>query len=377
MSATGELASGHAGTEPPLTATMDTSSTANYKKPMVRRVPAPRYSQIPPATEVSTFMSRKGSSGFDNTKSTKNARRASSMGLETLTSGLGLLPARSDASTSSVPDGQFPLKPSAPHQPVPSLATLSLPPSAAPLQRQFTPARPPMQVRSSSGGAKLAAFASKLGTSAQQTLQRVATTTQNATQTAAAAVANVRSGSPLDVSPRSTNDTKTAGSFREKGANIVMGAAARLGRNGKGRDRAALAYDSSSSAGNSPRVGGASPNLSNSSPEGEQQSRFNNSAIVARRPSISSKLILGVRVPSNRAGEVFGAPIRVAADRTKLAEKRVIDIPGAVQEETERRREASKVMPASTLSVLIFHFQSYITRLTAFLASCRSLSRLS
>jgi hypothetical protein len=65
-----------------------------------------------------------------------------------------------------------------------------------------------------------------------------------------------------------------------------------------------------------------------------------------------------VRVAVGRAGEVFGAPIRVAADRTKLEEGKLLDLPGADMEEAERRREACKVLPASKPT--FFHVTTHL-----------------
>lgn len=155
----------------------------------------------------------------------------------------------------------------------------------------------------------------------------------------------------------------------------MSGAAARLGR-AKGKDRAAshghtqsLAMPVENGSLPIPAAGtsgspyqynlAASPNPSqhsSSSPEMETSARFAGGTGLSRRESAKSRFIFGVRVPTGKAGEVFGAPIRVAADRTKLSEDKWIDLPGAGMHEAERRREACKVLPAGT--ALSFPFVS-------------------
>lgn len=204
---------------------------------------------------------------------------------------------------------------------------------------------------------RLAAFANKFSNNSSSSAQ----STSKTGGYAAASTSNDGGSGGGSAREDAVNMGKSlASNIRDRGTNLVFGAAARLR---KGKERAtsgglASLPESSSTSSISSMQSNFSPKLGGSSSASQRQGSGH-----SRSPSLlnfgmsspgqgKTKHILGVRVPLDRKGEVFGVALGGAAARTRLAteEREIQDLPSRFagnEESKARRREAAKYLPAS------------------------------
>lgn len=314
-----------------------TTSKTNDRAPLVRRVPPPRISTLPPPSSSSDGLYT-STSDADGPRSSASTASLSAFNKPLVDQGAIEILAQSGGAGPSCPHNQASVAMFASS----SMASQHVLSVAAPAATTAS-TRPPVMTRTASGGARIAALASKFGSSAAQ---KVVAAKQHVQLSASAALASGRNGNSCAVNSSSDGSSSfkaLAGGLRDKGTNLVVGAAAKVRNTGtKGKERLLSASDAA--AAGSPVV---SPRLS---PNPQHSASFRN---LGRRPSVSSVVILGVSIPANRAGEVFGAPLQVAADRTCL--KQAGDLPeqyAVSQAALSRRREACKYLPAIAIRCL-------------------------
>ena len=318
----------------------DAAAVKSGKLPFVRRVPPPRVSMLPESDKSFATQHERSASNASTSPHIAADRPLVNQGaMEVLATGRGSGPSYNQAQAMLV------ASPAATHHLLSAASSTSM--NAHPT----IPARPAAMTRTASGGAKIAALASKFGSTAAQ---KVAAARQQVQQSASAAMASASSTRGSNQGTSSSGN-ETAGSFKalagglkDKGTSLVAGAAAKVRNTSNVGKERYLAPSDQAGCPSASSTGSSIP--ARLSPNPQHSASFKS---IGRRPSLSSTVILGVRVPTNRAGEVFGAPLRVAADRTKL--ESIEDPPtrySVSQAALQRRKEACRYLPAIAIRCL-------------------------